>query len=51
MNGTSALKGRFVLRADFIRPYNPCGKLALFNKPLCCVSGFPAKPPGRFFFS
>ncbi len=37
MNGTSTPKGRFVLRADFIRPYNPCGKLALFNKPLCLI--------------
>ena len=28
--GTSTPKGRFVLRADSIRPYNPCGKLIPF---------------------
>ena len=31
---TSTPKGRFVLRADSIRPYNPCGKLAPFNQRL-----------------
>ena len=32
----STLKGRFVRRADSIRPYNPCGKLRPFTKPFCC---------------
>ena len=35
----STPKGRFVLRADSIRPYNPCGELAPFNIPLCPVRG------------
>ena len=32
-------KGRFVLRADSIRPYNLCGELAPFNIPLSPVRG------------
>ena len=35
-DGTSTPKGRFVLRADAIRPYSPMGKLLPFNEPLCC---------------
>ena len=38
MNGTSTPKGRFVLRADSIRPYNPCGKLLPFSQPRNPVS-------------
>ena len=35
---TSTPKGRFMLRADSIRPYSPTEKLLPFNEPLCCVS-------------
>ena len=31
-------KGRFVLRADSIRPYGSMGKLLSFNELFCCVS-------------
>ena len=32
-------KGRFVPRADSIRPYNPYGKLIPFIEPLCPETG------------
>ncbi len=35
---TSTPKGRFVLRADSIRPYSPMGKLLAFTQPLCSLS-------------
>ena len=34
----STLKGRFVLRADSIRPYNPSGKLLPSNQLLSPVT-------------
>ena len=38
---TSTPKGRFVLRADAIRPYNPCGSLLPFNGRLNPISFAP----------
>ena len=32
MNGTSTPKGRFVLRADFIRPYSLGGEAAAIHR-------------------
>ena len=35
---TSTPKGRFVLRADAIRPYGLSGEAATFIQPLCSVT-------------